>query len=533
MTVSFERARNNEWTCKVHSDNNKEQYVYSKYRPKESIKIENEIKEDKNYIILGLGLGYEVEYIANRTKGIVYVIEPNETYLEFIMSQEELRCGIEKENIKILIGNKYEEVEMTQLIKCELISNTNLMKYEISYFSKFIKWLHEAADKIDKRILVIDHCTIAKDCINTFKNLGYRINIMPEWLNREKLIKEIDQFRPDYVFTINFEAIIATICEAYRIPYISWTVDTPLYDLYEREVGLSYSIKFIYDKSIVEHLRERGIKNVYHLPVAVDSKRMKEMICLIDDKDRIRYGCDVGFVANLTKSEYSENLAPYMQREDIEYINQMVEEQHKDTSIFTIKYRVRESLLEQFKNKYIIQVKNRPYIDYEDSIAFLIGRYHSEVERVKFSQSFNKYFNTKVFGNENWKDYISCYAGHAEHYTEMPKAFHLAKINLNMTRCFVESGLPMRVFDVLGAQGFLLTNYKPELEELFNIGKDLVVYRDLQDALDIAEYYLHHEEERQEITRNGHETVLEKHTYEQRIKQMMKKVEMFVEKLKR
>ena len=62
----------------------------------------------------------------------------------------------------------------------------------------------------------------------------------------------------------------------------------------------------------------------------------------------------------------------------------------------------------------------------------------------------------------------------------------------------------MRIFDVLGAGGFLLTNYQEELEDYFEIGKDLVCYSSEEDLLQKTAYYLEHDEERKQIARNGY-----------------------------
>lgn len=96
----------------------------------------------------------------------------------------------------------------------------------------------------------------------------------------------------------------------------------------------------------------------------------------------------------------------------------------------------------------------------------------------------------RVFGNDEWQ---TSYSGHADHFTLMPKIFQLSRINLNVSRSFVEYGPPMRVFDVLSCGGFLVTNDKQDLHRLFVDGEDLVVFRDTQDLLDICDYYLEHE----------------------------------------
>ena len=61
----------------------------------------------------------------------------------------------------------------------------------------------------------------------------------------------------------------------------------------------------------------------------------------------------------------------------------------------------------------------------------------------------------------------------------------------------------MRVFDILSCKGFCLTNYQPEIAELFVDGKDLVMYTSMEDLMGKVIYYLNHEEERREIAESN------------------------------
>ena len=64
-----------------------------------------------------------------------------------------------------------------------------------------------------------------------------------------------------------------------------------------------------------------------------------------------------------------------------------------------------------------------------------------------------------------------------------------------------------RTFFVLGCGGFLLTRYIPGLERFFANHRHLVWYRDADEALELAAYYLRNDEERQRIAAQGHDFV--------------------------
>ena len=103
----------------------------------------------------------------------------------------------------------------------------------------------------------------------------------------------------------------------------------------------------------------------------------------------------------------------------------------------------------------------------------------------------------------------------------MPLIFHFSKINLNPTAKSIRTGLPLRLFDVLACEGFLLTNYQSELTDYFTPGQDLECYTGEDDLLSKAEYYLTHENDRKEIAHNGYLALEKYHNYPERLLQMI------------
>ncbi len=77
----------------------------------------------------------------------------------------------------------------------------------------------------------------------------------------------------------------------------------------------------------------------------------------------------------------------------------------------------------------------------------------------------------------------------------------------------------LRVFDVLCCGSLLLTDIpQKHREPLFRHGEHLASYKPEDNIVSIIKYYLNNDREREEISRKGREFVLEKHTYEHRVK---------------
>ena len=103
--------------------------------------------------------------------------------------------------------------------------------------------------------------------------------------------------------------------------------------------------------------------------------------------------------------------------------------------------------------------------------------------------------------------------GPVDYYEEMPYVFANSKINLNITLRSIKSGIPLRAMDIMGAGGFLLTNFQSDFLDYFVPGEDFVYYDSQEDLLNKIDYFLSHEKEREEISKNGQERVRNEHNY--------------------
>lgn len=77
----------------------------------------------------------------------------------------------------------------------------------------------------------------------------------------------------------------------------------------------------------------------------------------------------------------------------------------------------------------------------------------------------------------------------------------------------------MRLFEATGCGALLITDYKDNLNDLFEIGKEIVVYRSGEECASLINYYLTHPAEAEEIAKAGQARTLRDHTYGQRMSQ--------------
>lgn len=99
--------------------------------------------------------------------------------------------------------------------------------------------------------------------------------------------------------------------------------------------------------------------------------------------------------------------------------------------------------------------------------------------------------------------------------------FRQSRINLNISRRGIKSGIPLRAFDIMGSRGFLLSNFQADFLDFFVPGEDFVYYESKEDFLEKVDYYLTHEDERQRIAENGYHKVAAGHTYRHRVREIL------------
>ncbi len=81
-------------------------------------------------------------------------------------------------------------------------------------------------------------------------------------------------------------------------------------------------------------------------------------------------------------------------------------------------------------------------------------------------------------------------------------------------------GTSNRLYNILAAGGFALVSYFPGIEKLFVNGKHLCWFHNVEEAIDLIDYYDRHEELYKRIRREGKQIYNERHTAAARLQNM-------------
>lgn len=372
-----------------------------------------------------------------------------------------------------------------------------------------------------------------RDIEQTFLLLGHTVDNIEQELGSydvspefEKVIEQkIRGNHYDMVFTVNYFPLISNVCQRAGVKYVSWTCDNPLISMYHTSVFHDCNYIFTFDKTNYLEFRGMGVAHIWYLPLAVDVDRLDDII--ERSQDAAKYRGDVAFVGSLYERNSYDKLKNRLPEYLRGYFDAVMEAQLNISGANIVEPMLTADILSRLEEYFTLEKSPDSFSDL--GLIFqttVLGFKIAEIERRRALIELSKYYHVNVYSNSDVSDMVRIrYCGSVDYWSEMPKVFRASKINLNFTIPNIKSGIPLRVWDVLGSGGFLLTNYQAELPYFFEEGKDLVCFDGVEDLREKVGYYLEHEEERRAIAESGYRKVKETHLYIERIRTMLAQVE--------
>ncbi len=367
------------------------------------------------------------------------------------------------------------------------------------------------------------------DVHQTFLTMGFEVDLIEQHLPSydedagfsERLTKVLHSRPYDFVFTINYFGVVSDTCEQFGIPYVSWSCDSPLISMYHESVYNECNYIFLFDKAGYLFFKQMGIQHIWHLPLAVDADRIDHIIKNADDLKL--YQNTISFVGSLYERNEYDRLIPTLPAYLQGYFDCAMEAQMNISGGNILEPLLTDDICIQLQRHYRLEKTERSFSDLRLIFATtVLGFKVAKETRISCLLELVKKYPVSIYTNSNTHNLVKVdYRGSVDYWTQMPKVFYGSRINLNFTIPNIKTGIPLRVWDVLGAGGFLMTNYQSELEVYFELNKDLVVFESRHDLVKKAAYYLEHEDLRRQIAQNGYEKVKQLHSYKQRMSQMM------------
>lgn len=367
---------------------------------------------------------------------------------------------------------------------------------------------------------------------------------MKDWDNDDELERKLSDYLKnsnvtyDAVFSVNFIPMVSDVCsrlvsefntDRYRkLKYISWVYDCPVNIRRTAALKNDCNIIYFFDRIQAESYAKQGVRGAGHMPLAVDTdifaQAINNAVCNVVNNVASNVGnsciSDVAFVGKLYRSDY-QYISKYQDEYTRGYLEGIVSTQEKIYGGYVIDDCVNDNIMKCINDNFA-KVSGGTYSVIKQEVTYALATEVTGRERYKALALLQNRCRVNLYStdkDERLSGLNQC--GPVDYYNQMPLAFNQAKINLNISLKIIQSGIPLRVFDVLGCGGFLITNYQQEIAENFEDGRELVIYEDIPDLIAKVDYYLSHDDERLRIACNGYEKVKSECTFEKRMNKIL------------
>lgn len=377
----------------------------------------------------------------------------------------------------------------------------------------------DVMEQFEKLGLELD--VLSNEIDNKALSPSERITLISDMLSKENYL---------FVFSINFFPSISDVCNIYKVPYVGWSVDSPLPEIYHKSIQNECNRMFVFDKKQFEDISPYNPGNVFHLPLGTNVERWDSVTSSVSAADRKKYASDISFIGSL----YSEK-DPFLKIENpseylLGFTDGLLKVQSELQGVNIIEKSLTSDIITELKEKLPgefypseVTVKN---MDSYSAAHSILGMHCATLERENILKALSEHFKVDLYTRSDvtpFKDYpnVICHGG-AKTLTEMPKVFNLSKINLNITLRAIEKGASLRIWDIMGCGGFLMTNFQEEINDYLIAGEDYDFYADLGDLIEKCDFYLKNEDIRARIARTGYEKVKKFHTYANRMPEIFR-----------
>lgn len=327
-----------------------------------------------------------------------------------------------------------------------------------------------------------------------------------------------------FIFTVNYFPWLSEVCSIYGILYFSLIVDSPVMELYSDSIKHSCNRVFLFDRCLYNEFAPQNPGHIFHIPLATNTERSRRVIENASDDSKRRFSSDISFIGSLytEKCLYNGVSLPEYEKG---FAEGLIEAQ---LNVYGYNF-IEECLTDEFVKTFLANAPGHYEFPANSRHAFkaLVAQQYisvkaAEQERIRALTMLSRDFNVDLYTGSDTSGMPRVHnRGFAKSLTEMPLIFSQSKINLNITAKSIRSGLSLRIFDILGCGGFLITNYQAELPEFFELGVELETYSSMEELHDKCAYYLSHDSERRAIARRGYEKTAARHSYATRLLQMM------------
>jgi len=331
------------------------------------------------------------------------------------------------------------------------------------------------------------------------------------------LEKEIEKTNPDFIFSFNYFPVVSIVCKKTNTKYAAWIYDSPYVLMYAYQIIFDCNYIFVFDKDLYLEFHSNNINTVYYLPMAANAQRLSRMTDIISFKrSPFVNRTDIAFIGQLYTEKHQffgrmNKLSEYTRG----YLEGIMEAQKHVLGLNFIKNLLSEDIINDMHESLPMDpnpegVETREYLYSQ----YVINRQLTAIERTELLSAIGQRYQFDLYTVDPDLKLPGCINhGKVDPIDTAPYVFKNTGINLNISLRSITSGIPLRCFEILGSEGFLISNYQEDFADCYVADEDYVYYESKDDLLGKIDYYLSHESLRKEIAHNGFMRTLENHTF--------------------
>ena len=502
-------------------------------------------------VLLGCGMGHALKLLLERCAGPVAVVE-KEIEIQKLSGTIAALLPQDRQRVQLVSASDVDEA-LRQLTHWQAQHNDMrllplplpfYLRLDRAYYGRLQKELAASAqfdfwnratgprfvDALPRVLLLTSKYFLMGEVEGACRRLGLEyklVHIKNDTLACtdfvQQLLEAVVSFRPDCCITLNHmgvdvEGVLMDLLARLQLPLASWFVDNPhlIIHLYSRCVS-PWTTLFTWDADNIESLRASGFEHVFYLPLGTDPDRFHP------DKGAdapAAWQADISFVGNSMVYKVGGRLKhgrfPRALLLPFNEVSQaFMESEQRSVAGF-----LRDAFPQVFA-QYEALPDNEARLAYETAVTWQATRLYRNgcVRRLLPLKPL-------IVGDDGWKAEFRHepvqprYLDALSYYTDLPRFYCRSLVNFNCTSKQMKGAVNQRIFDVPAAGSFVLTDWRPQMEQLFE-PQEMVCYRDPDEAPHLARHYLANHTERQAVALRARKRVLACHTWAHRLQTLL------------
>lgn len=146
---------------------------------------------------------------------------------------------------------------------------------------------------------------------------------------------------------------------------------------------------------------------------------------------------------------------------------------------------------------------------------------HAREDRIPVIKKLESICNVGIYG-DGWEHSLGTVNGRAH-----VRAINSGKMYLSFAKTVAGfDNVKVGLFEAMACNQVVITYYMEELQDYFEIGKEILCYKSEDELYDLINWYLRHENELENIRKAGYHRFLRDHTYEKRWNKVLRDIYM-------